>query len=329
MLRTMTTGPAGTLCNLLPVAVTPQLETNVFGSDQAEAINLVVPIGGSGVGDPNRILMETPKLKQMRLLLMLVAATSAGPATSDSLAALRADPSTQTWACRAAVSIEDYILPDDGSMPVIMTLAGHHGRNAGVIAMEGLPVISTEFGLRGLSLAWTWEEGSYAIYLKPATGVALHFQVLADGTVVGPESSYHCERTDDVPRKLVNLAEPTDADASSLQMARRDMPLPSDEWEAIGLAVGQCWNVGSLSASACATTVVVAFDIQRTGVPVTGSIRMVEFSGGSEADADRAFGAARRAIIRCGTKGFQLPVKTYDQWRELEATFNAEGLKFR
>ena len=103
----------------------------------------------------------------------------------------------------------------------------------------------------------------------------------------------------------------------------------SDEEEAFGLAVGNCWNVGSLSPGARATTVFVAFDMQRTGVPVTDSIRMVEFSGGSEADAGRAFEAARRAIIRCGREGFQLPTEKYDQWRELEVTFNAEGLRSR
>ena len=134
---------------------------------------------------------------------------------------------------------------------------------------------------------------------------------------------------DDTPREPETVAALADADADSQQVAPRGPPLTHGEKEAFGLAVGQCWNLGSLSTSARETTVVVAFDMQRTGVPVTGSIRMVEFRGGSEADADRAFGAARRAIIRCGTKGFQLPVEKFDQWREVEATFNAEGMQFR
>ncbi|MDE0522456.1 MAG: energy transducer TonB [Boseongicola sp.] len=134
---------------------------------------------------------------------------------------------------------------------------------------------------------------------------------------------------DDAPSAPEQVAALADADTESRQVAPRGPPLTGGEKEAFGLAVGQCWNVGSLSASARATTVVVAFDMQRTGVPVTGSIRMVEFHGGSEADADRAFGAARRAIIRCGTKGFQLPVEKFDQWREVEATFNSEGMQYR
>ena len=134
---------------------------------------------------------------------------------------------------------------------------------------------------------------------------------------------------DDTPRDAEQVAALADADADSQQVAPQGPPLTSGEKEAFGLAVGQCWNVGSLSTSARATTVVVAFDMQQTGVPVTGSIRMVEFRGGSEADADRAFGAARRALIRCGRQGFQLPVEKFGQWREVEATFNAEGMQFR
>ena len=256
--------------------------------------------------------METPKITKTCTLLALAAATFAGSVNADSLAALRAVHSTQAWECRAAVSVGDHVLPDNGSMPVTMTLAGNHGRNAGLIDMEGLPVIGTKFRLKGQSLAWTWEEDSYAVYLKPATGVASHYQLLGDGTVVGPESNYQCERSDDNPRKPGNLAAPADADASSLQMARRDVPISSCEWEAFGLAGGRCWNVGSLSASARATNFVVAFDMQRNGVPVTDSIRMVDFADGSETDAGRAFEAARRVIIRCGTKGFRLPVEKYD-----------------
>ena len=66
-----------------------------------------------------------------------------------------------------------------------------------------------------------------------------------------------------------------------------------------------------------------------TGVPDSGSIRLVTFSGGTEAGAQQAFEAARRAIIRCGARGFPLPVEKYSQWRDIEMTFNPEGMQFR
>jgi len=41
------------------------------------------------------------------------------------------------------------------------------------------------------------------------------------------------------------------------------------------------------------------------------------------------FETARRAIIRCGADGFPLPVEKYGQWREIEMTFNPEGMFWR
>jgi len=106
-------------------------------------------------------------------------------------------------------------------------------------------------------------------------------------------------------------------------------PLTGGEKDAFRLAVSRCWNVGSLSTDALSTTVIVGFDMLQSGKPVNDSIRMVSFSGGSEGGARQAFEAARRAIIRCGVRGFDLPVEKYAQWREIEATFNPEGMQFR
>lgn len=106
-------------------------------------------------------------------------------------------------------------------------------------------------------------------------------------------------------------------------------PLTGGERDALRISVSQCWNVGSLSTDALSTTVVVAVSMAETGVPDSGSIRMVSFSGGTQAGATQAFEAARRAIIRCGARGFPLPVEKYSQWRDIEMTFNPEGMQFR
>ena len=39
--------------------------------------------------------------------------------------------------------------------------------------------------------------------------------------------------------------------------------------------------------------------------------------------------AARRAIIRCGASGYNLPVEKYDQWRDIEMTFNPERMRIK
>jgi hypothetical protein len=65
------------------------------------------------------------------------------------------------------------------------------------------------------------------------------------------------------------------------------------------------------------------------GKPNSGSIRMLSASGGGDTAAKQAFEAARRAIIRCGASGFNLPVEKYDSWRDIEMTFNPERMRIK
>jgi len=106
-------------------------------------------------------------------------------------------------------------------------------------------------------------------------------------------------------------------------------PLSAGEKEALRVAVSSCWNVGSLSSAALATTVVVAVSLTQDGKPQMETIRMVSSSGGSEASAKQAFEAARRAIIRCGARGFALPAEKFDRWRDIEMTFNPERMRIK
>lgn len=106
-------------------------------------------------------------------------------------------------------------------------------------------------------------------------------------------------------------------------------PLTSGERDALRVAVSDCWNVGSLSTDALGTTVVVEVSMSQDGKPVVPSIKMASFSGGSEAAARQAFESARRAIIRCGARGYNLPVEKYGQWRDIEMTFNPERMRVK
>ena len=60
-----------------------------------------------------------------------------------------------------------------------------------------------------------------------------------------------------------------------------------------------------------------------------GSIRMIGYEGGSDASAQQAYEAGRRAVIRCGQNGFPLPPEKYDQWKELELVFDPNGMRMR
>ncbi|MDP5218707.1 energy transducer TonB [Ruegeria sp. 2205SS24-7] len=106
-------------------------------------------------------------------------------------------------------------------------------------------------------------------------------------------------------------------------------PLTSGEKESLRVAVSNCWNVGSLSTDALGTTVTVAVTMNQDGTPNNGSIRMLDSSGGSQAAARQAFEAARRAIIRCGARGFNLPAEKFSHWRDIEMTFNPERMRIK
>ncbi|MDF1709275.1 MAG: energy transducer TonB [Paracoccaceae bacterium] len=106
-------------------------------------------------------------------------------------------------------------------------------------------------------------------------------------------------------------------------------PMTSGERDALRVAVQQCWNVGSLSSEALRTTVVVAVSMTEDGRPQPETLRMLSHDGGSAEAARQAFESARRAIIRCGANGFSLPRDKYDQWRDIEMTFNPENMRIR
>ncbi len=140
------------------------------------------------------------------------------------------------------------------------------------------------------------------------------------------------------PAELATPAEPEpapstdDAVAAALADAAPSgdpgPPLTGGEKDNLRVAVRDCWNVGSLSTEAKNTVVTVYVSMQQDGRPDAGSIRMIGFRDGSESAANQAFQAARRAIIRCGARGFPLPVEKYAQWREIEMTFNLDGVSF-
>jgi hypothetical protein len=56
---------------------------------------------------------------------------------------------------------------------------------------------------------------------------------------------------------------------------------------------------------------------------------MESSSGGSSAAARQAFEAARRAIIRCGASGYDLPAEKFGQWQTIEMTFNPERMRVK
>ena len=86
-----------------------------------------------------------------------------------------------------------------------------------------------------------------------------------------------------------------------------------------------CWMVDP-GSEAAHVTVTVGFELGRDG-KAQGEVRQIGGSGGSDAAINTAFGAARRAILRCQQDGFRLPADKYDQWQSVEMTFDPNGMR--
>jgi hypothetical protein len=105
--------------------------------------------------------------------------------------------------------------------------------------------------------------------------------------------------------------------------------LTADECATFNMQVSACWNVGALTPEARAVAVVVGFDMSQDGRPVRDSIALIEANSDDAAAAEQAFQAALRAIIRCGTDGYDLPRAAYARWQHMEITFDPTQVESR
>lgn len=105
-------------------------------------------------------------------------------------------------------------------------------------------------------------------------------------------------------------------------------PMAGSEKGALVLAVTQCWSppIGVQNAADLKVTYLMSLD--RNGklqkepklIYPTGTLTTIE---------DAAARSARIALIRCGQDGYELPQEKYEQWREIEVTFNPQNMVVR
>lgn len=119
--------------------------------------------------------------------------------------------------------------------------------------------------------------------------------------------------------------------AAALAVTAPDLPagppMTGSEREGFRVAVNRCWNVDP-GSEAARVTVTVGFSLDQSG-RVQGDVRQVGVDGGTAGSQSIAFQAARRAILRCGASGYDLPADKYDQWRDVEITFDPSGMRLR
>ena len=71
------------------------------------------------------------------------------------------------------------------------------------------------------------------------------------------------------------------------------------------------------------------FNMNQNGMPDQGSLRMIDYNGPSEAAANQAYEAGRRAILMCARDGYDLPAEKYSHWRDVIIDFRPDGAGVR
>ena len=136
----------------------------------------------------------------------------------------------------------------------------------------------------------------------------------------------------DTQEQSINAALKTalenDANSGIAQKTPSGPPLTASEKDGLRLTVQKCWvvDVGSQAANVIVT---VSISMNSDGTVIANSLRLKNSQGGSEGAVEAAFQAARRAILRCQKKSYDLPEEKYDHWREIEFTFDPRKMRIR
>lgn len=122
--------------------------------------------------------------------------------------------------------------------------------------------------------------------------------------------------------------EPIDGGLNPSRPAMNEAPLSQGERARLAISVQQCWvvDVGSPEAE---TTVTVSFRMNLDGTVNAESIQLMSHDASDEEIAERAFLSARRAILRCQRAGYPLPEGKYEDWKEMELTFDPTQMRLQ
>jgi hypothetical protein len=105
-------------------------------------------------------------------------------------------------------------------------------------------------------------------------------------------------------------------------------PLTAGEKGDFALAVRKCWVVDP-GSEASRVIVSIRFELLPDGTVAGGSLQMVASTEGSDAAVQTAFDSARRAILRCGAQGYDLPPEKYEQWKLVTINFDPNDVRMR
>lgn len=86
--------------------------------------------------------------------------------------------------------------------------------------------------------------------------------------------------------------------------------------------ISSCWVIDPAS-EASQVSVTVTFELDLSG-RITGDVKLINNSEGSQDAVRQAFEAARRAILRCQTDGYAIPASQHQHPPQIVLTFNPD-----
>ena len=148
---------------------------------------------------------------------------------------------------------------------------------------------------------------------------------------IEPESAVKSEpkkNTQEAINVALKAALEDTTNPDTVKKAPSGPPMTASEKDGLRLSVQKCWvvDVGSQAANVIVT---VSVSMNPDGTVIANSLRLKNSQGGSEGSIEAAFQAARRAILRCQKKSYNLPEEKYDHWREIEFTFDPRKMRVR
>lgn len=142
------------------------------------------------------------------------------------------------------------------------------------------------------------------------------------------DSILQVEPAEQVARNEI-IASISNEPIQSARNAPAGPPLTQREKDNLRVSVGRCWNKTSLSREALEVTVTILFNMSEAGYPESDSIKMVDSFGGAANATKIAYDTARRAILVCGRRGFDLPEEKYAQWKTIKMVFDPIKLRIK
>lgn len=91
--------------------------------------------------------------------------------------------------------------------------------------------------------------------------------------------------------------------------------------ESFRLQVQRCWNTDGLSDAALQGEATLRVEFDALARPRFETIERIAQTGPNEPAMDELFQSARRALVRCGAAGYDLPLAEYSTWRLMELRF--------